>query len=146
MAKKARPRPELFLSHATRDHGFTARLAVVLRGHGLSVWYSSTDLVGGQEWQEEIGKALQRCNWFVLVLSPSAVASRWVKRELNCALLHERFDGAIVPVLRKRCDLEALSWTLPALHAVDFTADFDRGCQSLLRVWGLEYGPDAATD
>jgi hypothetical protein len=35
-----------------------------------------------QQWHDEIGAALRRCDWFVLVLSPHTVESIWVKREL----------------------------------------------------------------
>lgn len=53
-----------------------------LEDHGVKVWYSKTNLKGAQAWHDEIGKALARCDWFVVVLTPSAVRSEWVKREL----------------------------------------------------------------
>lgn len=71
----------------------------MLRRHGLGVWYSRTNLVGAQQWHDEIGKALGRCDWFIVVLSEHAVKSRWVKRELLYALRNARFDDHIVPVL-----------------------------------------------
>lgn len=141
MGKTSARRPrEIFLSHASRDRRFTQRLAATLRDHGLPVWYSETNLVGAQQWHDEIGRALERCDWFVLVLSPSATRSVWVKRELSYALRDLRYDNHIVPILHKPCDFAGkLSWTLPGFQIIDFTADHERGCEDLLRVWGLGY-------
>ena len=132
---------EIFLSHSDRDRQFVMALADMLRRHGLPVWYSRTNIRGAQQWHDEIGAALNRCDWFVLVLSPSAVASIWVKRELLFSLEQERFEGKIVPVLFQPCDYERLSWTLSAIQMIDFTQTFEQGCRDLLRVWGVGYQP-----
>lgn len=140
MTRRKASRPdELFLSHSSRDRAFVSKLATTLRSHGLNVWYSETNLVGAQQWHDEIGRALGRCNWFVAVLSKDSVKSRWVKRELLYALRSARFENRIVPLMLKPCEPELLSWTLPDFQSVDFTGGFDRGCGQLLRVWGLAY-------
>jgi TIR domain-containing protein len=132
------PRPhELFLSHANIDRRFVRKLAAVLRREGVSFWYSEKHIVGAQQWHDEIGKALQRCDWFAVVLSPAAVASRWVKWELLYALNHNRYEGRIVPIVLKLCDQERLSWTLDGFQRVDFSSRFEDGCDQLLRVWGI---------
>jgi hypothetical protein len=46
------------------------------------------------------------------MLSPAAVESEWVKRELVRALNDRRYVGRIIPVLLLPCDLDKLSWTL----------------------------------
>ena len=66
---------EVFLSHSSADRAFTARLADVLQRHGVPVWYSDTSIRGAQQWHDEIGAALRRCDWLALVLSPDAVAT-----------------------------------------------------------------------
>lgn len=130
---------EVFLSHSSADREFTAKLADVLRRHGVPVWYSETDIQGAQQWHDEIGTALQRCDWFVVVLTPDAVASMWVKRELLFSLQQDRFDGRIAPVLSESCNHDELSWTLASLQMVNFMDNFDQGCRDLLRIWGLGY-------
>ena len=132
---------EIFLSHSDRDRQFVMALADVLRRHGLAVWYSRTNIRGARQWHDEIGAALNRCGWFVLVLSPSAVESIWVKRELLFSLEQERFEGKIIPVLFQPCDYERLSWTLSAIQRIDFTQTFEQGCRDLLQVWGVGYQP-----
>jgi hypothetical protein len=130
---------EVFLSHASADRDFADRVAEVLRRHGIPVWYSPTNILGAQQWHDEIGAALKRCDWFVVLLSASAVQSFWVKRELSYVLQQRRYVDRITPVLLHPCDYEQLSWTLSALQFVTFSPEFDEGCRHLLRVWGIGY-------
>ena len=140
MKSKQSPLPcEVFFSHSTKDRRFAERLAAVLRDHRVPVWYSATNIVGADQWHDEIGKALARCDWFIVVLSPHAAKSEWVKRELVHALNSARYRNRIVPISYKVCKHVKLSWTLEAIQFVDFTTGFDEGCRSLLRIWGLGY-------
>jgi hypothetical protein len=126
---------ELFLSHATPDRESAAALASTLRAHGVPVWFSRTNLAGAQQWHDEIGRALGRCDWFALLLSPAAVRSRWVKRELLFALRSRRYDCRIVPVLLRDCRWQQL---------VSLTSFVD-GCRDPLAVWGLGLDPSCLT-
>ena len=130
---------EVFLSHSSLDHTFVTSIAEVMREHGIPVWYSRTDIVGAQQWHDEIGTALKRCDWFILILSPNSVKSVWAKRELLYALNDNHYADKIIPLLYQPCDYEQLSWTLSLLQMVDFTQEFDEGCRALLRIWGLGY-------
>lgn len=133
---------EVFLSHSSRDRRFADRAAKTLRSHGVPVWYSDTNIVGAQQWHDEIGKALSRCDWFLLVLSPHSLKSRWVKRELLYALEDARFDGRIIPIIKRPCDYKQLSWTLSAMEQIDFAESPVEGFTNLLRVWGIGYQPE----
>lgn len=134
----AKPK-ELFLSHSTYDRSFVTRLTQVLKQHRIRYWYSATHIRGAKQWHDEIGKALGRCDWFVVVLTPRAVGSKWVKRELLYALNSDRYNERIVPLLRKPCRHSQLSWTLDEYQFVDFTSDFDAGCTQLLRIWRISH-------
>ncbi len=138
------PRPkEVFLSHSTRDRSFVARLTKVFKQNGVRYWYSAAHIKGAKQWHDEIGKALRRCDWFVVVLTPHSVKSAWVKRELLYALNENRYHERIIPLLRKPCRHSELSWTLAEYQFVDFTSDFDAGCRQLLRIWGRNAQPGA---
>ena len=130
---------EVFASHSNLDQPFVASVVEVLRRHGIPVWHSPTNIVGAQQWHDEIGAALRRCDWFVVFLSPNAVGSMWVKREVLYALKENRYADKIIPLLYQPCDFENLSWTLSLFQVVNFTGDFDAGCRDLLRVWGVGY-------
>ncbi len=101
------------------------------------MWYSETQIVGAQQWHDEIGKGLERCDWFLLILSPSAVRSTWVKRELLFALENAHFNQRIIPVIYRPCEIKKLSWTLSSMQQVDFTGDYATGLTELLRIWGM---------
>lgn len=130
---------ELFLSHSSQDQIFVAPLVGMLRRHGVPVWYSPTNILGAQQWHDEIGAALKRCDWFSIVLSPQAIASTWVKRETVYALNDRRYDNRIVPLLYQPCAHDDFSWTLGSLQFVDFTQQLEDGYRQLLRTWGLGY-------
>ncbi len=130
---------EVFLSHSDKDRKFATDLVKVLRRHGIPVRYSRENIVGGQEWIDEIGSALNRCDWFIIILSPNSIESMWVKRELNYALKQTQLEKKIIPLLFKPCNFETLSWTLSIFQMVDFTGSFEDGCRELLRIWGIGY-------
>jgi hypothetical protein len=130
---------ELFLSHSAVDRDFVERLANALRRHGVPVWYSERNLIGAQQWHDEIGAALRRCDWFAVVLSPSSVDSMWVKRELMKAFQPRRLEDRIIPILFQHADYERLSWVLESFQMVNFTGPFDDGMRELLRIWGIGY-------
>lgn len=132
---------EIFLSHCSANKTIADKVAAVLRSHELSVWYSSLHILGAQQWHDEIGAALRRCDWFVVLMSEEAVNSVWVKRELLYALQQRRYVNRITPVLVSPCDYEQLSWTLSALQIVSFVGDNEAGLRELLRVWSIQYRP-----
>src|SRR5438045_3425160 len=94
--RRARLPREVFLSHSSHDRKTASQIANVLRAHGIRVWYSRTSLRGAQQWHDEIGAALNRCNRFVVLLSKPATRSKWVKRELLFALRTDRYEGKIL--------------------------------------------------
>jgi hypothetical protein len=134
--RQSRPR-EVFLSHSSRDRHVATRIAEMLRHHGIPVWYSRTHLRGAQQWHDEIGDALNRCDWFIVLLSKSAIGSRWVKHELVFALDSERYENKVLPVKIRACDPAQLSWTLKNFQIIDFTGGFVKGCRALLRTWRI---------
>jgi len=89
---------ELFLSYSSLDYAFANSVADVLHRHAIPVW-SQTNIVGGMRWHDEIGAALRRCDWFAVILSPNAVDSMWVRKELVFASHKTRFYDKILPLL-----------------------------------------------
>src|SRR5271166_3756291 len=134
MSPSSRAKTKVFISHSSHDRAFVTRIARILEEHRIAYWYSATHIVGAKQWHDEIGHALEHCNWFLVVLTPDAVRSQWVKRELMFALNEHRYNQRIIPLLRKPCKYPRLSWALPGFELVDFTVGFDTGCRDLLRV------------
>jgi hypothetical protein len=132
---------EVFISHSDADRPVTDLLSAELTRHGIAHWLSRRELVGAQQWHDEIGAALGRCDWFALLLSDASTHSMWVKRELLFALGERRYEGRIVPILLDDCDPLRLSWTLEQVQRIDFREGWEGGMRALLRVWGKGYNP-----
>lgn len=131
---------EVFLSHSSEDQVTAERLAQTLVAHGVPIFYSSENIVGAQQWQNEILHALQRCDWFIVLLSPDAIESMWVKREVAFALNDSRYEDRIVPLNYRNCDLASMQW-LTLFQMVDLTGEFAEGCRDLLQTWGIGFDP-----
>ena len=112
------------------------RIACQLGEHGVPTFYSRRNLLGAQQWQDEMLAALQRCDWFIVLLSVDAVASMWVRREVAVALSDPKSENRIIPLMYRPCDLESLAW-LQIFQMIDFQGEFRDGMRDLLRVWGL---------
>jgi hypothetical protein len=132
---------EVFLSHSNMDREKASELAETLRRHSIPVWYSKTNINGAQEWHEEIGKALKRCDWFIVILSKESIKSVWVKREMLYALNHKQYENHILPLVIDKCDIEELSWTLSMFQILDMKVSDASFYQQLFKIWGLGYIP-----
>jgi hypothetical protein len=132
---------EVFLSHSSKNRADAAMLAETLRNHGVPVWYSSTNIRNAQQWIDEIGNALKRCDWFVVLLTKASVSAKWVKWELSYALTHSQYDNQILPVKAGNCKYEDLSWTLGAIQMVKFRGGHNQAFRDILATWGIGFDP-----
>jgi WD40 repeat protein len=86
----------VFVSYSRRNRNFAERLARDLSDAGLEVWIDFRQIHAGEMWQQEIYRGIQRSEMLVLCLSPDAVISEWVQREVQTA----REQGKlIIPVM-----------------------------------------------
>lgn len=81
---------DVFVSHSSDDAGRVSFLADCLEKLEVSVWLASRELQVGDNYAQVIPTALESALAVVVVISPSAVTSEHVKRELNLAVtLHK---------------------------------------------------------
>jgi len=128
-----------FLSHATKNRRFAERIQRVLGDHGVDVWLAGDQIIAGQDWLEQVGNALERSDWLLVLLSPAAVKSDWVNLEVKYAIVQERFQGRIILLVYQECELRSSWWGLASVQHVDFQEDFHEGCTQLLAIWGIAY-------
>ena len=126
------PAIRVFLSHSSQDRRQAERIARFLDANRIELFYSKRHIRGAEQWHDELGVALRRCNRFVLLLTPNAVKSRWVKHELVFALQAPAYRNRIAPLLFRPCKEAKLSWTLPSFQHIDFRRRFDEACRELL--------------
>jgi hypothetical protein len=88
----------VFISHAEKDRPYAASLERALKSAGVRVWEPG-NIQPGDNWALEIGKALAEADALVVLLSPDAVASEWVQREIEFAISSPQFKDRLIPVL-----------------------------------------------
>ena len=129
-----KPKPhdpnQIFISHATADASDLAnKLAADLRANGHPVWIAPTSIAPGEKWGEAIERGLQESGIFVLLLTPAAVNSHWVKIEMQAAmLLHGLGQMRILPLDVQTCDVP-LFWQ--TYHFLDFRDKYESGWSRL---------------
>lgn len=75
----------LFVSYAHKDGSLVFPEIRFLHECGYRVWYDE-GIDPGNEWPEEIAKAISKATVFVVFISPNAVVSNNVRNEINFAL------------------------------------------------------------
>ena len=78
----------VFVSYSRKDGAaFAADLCEKLRKEDLSVWRDLVALEGGRDWWSQIEEAIRSkaLQHFVLVVTPAALASPIVRREIRLA-------------------------------------------------------------
>ncbi len=93
--------PNVFVSYASDTKPLAVELANALTSHGMEPWVDFKDLHPGQPWPEELQRAIDEAQWFVILLGPGSRASRWQEAEWTAALAstwtHE--EKRLLPVL-----------------------------------------------
>jgi hypothetical protein len=129
--------PRVFISHSRQDKPFVRKLVEQLRQHHLKLWFDEQEIKVGQSIVTRISEGLKDSDYLMVILSRASVASRWVREELNAALMNEISDkGTVVlPVLIENCDIPVL---LRSRLYADFRTNFEQGLHSLLAVFEQE--------
>jgi tetratricopeptide (TPR) repeat protein len=72
----------LFLSHSSADDGFVRELREALADLGQPVWIDSRQLRGGDPLESAIQAAIEASAGLAVLVSPAALQSEWVGKEL----------------------------------------------------------------
>jgi hypothetical protein len=131
--------PSIFLSHNHRDKSFVRVLAQDLSAMGIRVWLDEAELKVGDSLITKVSEAIDEMTYLGVVLSPNSVNSRWVKEELNQALvrqLSER-DASVLPIMLADCQVPG--FLRDRLYA-DFRdpGDYDNALRRLLTSIGID--------
>lgn len=101
---------KIFLSHSSKDISAVVAFAEELQQHGYTVWWFEQELPFGHPIRNQVENNIRECDFFVLCHSANAVASDWVREELDLALSLEGAESCVVRVFK--IDEAALSKAL----------------------------------
>jgi hypothetical protein len=101
---------KVFLCHASADKPKARELYRYLRRRGIKPWFDEVDLVGGQDWQVEIPKALSTSDAIIICLTKNSVDKEgYIQKEIKFAL--DKALGMpegrifLIPVRFEECDV-----------------------------------------
>lgn len=118
----------VFLSHNQHDRAYVeTRIREPLARRNVETWYAEQDIVPGENYIHRIEDGLLKCDWMLVVLTASAVASDWVRAEVNTALKDPRFRGRIVPRRVDDAFPYQLASTFGSLDVLDVSASPNAG-------------------
>jgi TIR domain/Effector-associated domain 7 len=100
----------IFLCHASQDKPIVRSLYKRLIESGFDPWLDEEKLLGGQDWELEITKAIEKSHVIIVCLSEESVSKTgFVQKEIRFALDRalEQPEGAIflIPLKITPCDL-----------------------------------------
>ncbi|MBN1427164.1 MAG: toll/interleukin-1 receptor domain-containing protein [Anaerolineae bacterium] len=93
----------IFISYSREDRAYAQRVKDALDARALPCWIDDR-INPGDDWWNEIDRAVAICACLVVIMTPAAKASRWVQREI---LLAEDRGRPIFPLL-----LDGEHWSL----------------------------------
>jgi len=123
-------KPDIFLSHSTRDKEFVQQLAEDLAFCEVDAWLDEWELQPGDSLHDVVGQALSASRFIGIVLGDNFNDSRWASDEMKQALARERRENRTVVI-----PLVAGSIPIPAFLEdklyLDFRTDYFAGIARL---------------
>jgi hypothetical protein len=108
---------KVFISHSNQGNLLARKIARVLQEEGLEVW-DEQNVLPGDNWAGKVAEALDESQAMVVLLTPHALASEWVRREIEYALGKENYTKRVVPVVVGQLSEESLPWILRRLSMI----------------------------
>ena len=122
---------QVFISYSHIDLVFVqTNLVPLLRSAGFDPWFAVDSIRGADRWERSILDGLQRSQWFLIVMSPNAITSEWVRLEVHWASEHR--EGKIIPIMIFDCNPWEVHMRLGSLQYIDFRRDLDQAQNKLL--------------
>lgn len=120
----------IFISYSSRDREQVKMLVQDLQDSGHTVWFDQ-ELSGGQAWWDRIMENIRACDLFIMVLTPTWLASN------PCSLEHE-YAAALgkprLPVLiAEGVNVRVVPADIQALQIIDYTRPDRDSLKQLMR-------------
>jgi hypothetical protein len=132
---------DLFISYSREDEDMMKRISDDLRAEGLVCWTDEGIKPGSPSWKIDIENAIRASDALVVLLSPTAAQSRWVRAEIDFA---EALDKPMYPVLLSGDETNAVPFGFTTYQWVDMRQQnaYDSGIELLLKAVRRYAGSD----
>jgi hypothetical protein len=102
LAQLKQLRHQIFVSYSSKDQNFVDNLYDELRKSGYRVWLNTESIPKSEMWYNELVKGLKETDLLILILSPDAVKSKWVKEEWKT---FADLNKKVLPILHRECKI-----------------------------------------
>ncbi|WP_433115366.1 toll/interleukin-1 receptor domain-containing protein [Micromonospora sp. CA-246542] len=124
VAKEGGNRPQvhdLFISYSHSDRSLVENFASALRARRIRGWFDGWEMKPGDVLRERISAGIDNTSFFLVILSPEALASNWVKYELNSGMVHEIERGhvRVIPAMARDVTVTDLPADLRSKFCLD---------------------------
>ncbi len=90
---------KVYLSYSQSERTLADQLRFALAMNGFEVANAPEKLAAGANWHKQMGKALEQSDAMIVLLTPDAISSGYVRSEIDYALSNPRFRDRLIPVL-----------------------------------------------
>ena len=124
----------IFISYKRESLSDVEPIVNELKRHHY-VWFDQTGIPGGTEWEAKINTALSEATALILMVTPAALGSKWVKYEFETALAKGLL---VIPYILEKSKLPSTLRGIQVIQHTDTDA-FEKVMDSLpdvSRIWG----------
>jgi|GEM_PF-6373155 len=122
----------IFVSYSRADKQFIDRLCDDLRAANLKIWIDTSNLIIGGPFSDSIRTAINQSCCMIVVLSPDAIASEWVGRELDFALNLVECPLTVFPILVRGKPENVVPPSLSHIQWIDARHNYDTARNELI--------------
>ena len=112
---------KVFISHSHKNSTLARKVGKALERAGWDVWDDEQGILPGDNWAEKIARALEEAEAMVVLLTPDALSSSNVRREIDYALSRKSFKNRLIPVLvgsEENIAIDDFPWILRHLKMI----------------------------
>lgn len=138
--------PKVFISHAHDDkEHFVSEFAKKLNENGVDVWIDEWEMAPGDSLVDKIfEEGIKNCDSFLIVLSRNSVNKRWVKEELDSAVIKriEKNKNLIPIVIDENVEIPISINNILRVEIKD-TSNYPKELKKILmRLYGISEKPE----
>jgi len=124
--------PKIFITYSSKDQKVARTICTALENRGLNCWISSRNVKPGQNYQEQIVRAIRASRVMVLVFTVNANNSNEIKKELALA---SQNNLVVIPVrIEDVAPNEAFAYEFATRQWIDLFEDWEKSMAELVEL------------